>query len=242
MNATTEKTIGEMVADDYRTAAVFESFGIDFCCKGNKTIDEVCQSKGIYKNLLLKDLANATDTETYNTLNYNTWTLDLLTDHIEKKHHKYIENKTPTIQQYLDKICIVHGKQHPELFQIKDLFNQSAGELAAHMKKEELILFPFVKKMAIAKQENKSAPVPPFGTVQSPINNMKHEHDTEGGIFRKIAELSNNYTPPTDACNTYKATFSLLKEFEADLHLHIHLENNILFPKSIEMEQSIGSV
>jgi regulator of cell morphogenesis and NO signaling len=241
MKTTIGKTIGQMVADDYRAAEVFEAFGIDFCCKGNKTIDEVCESKGIYKNTLLQDLAKATQTETDSTLNYNTWPLDLLADYVEKKHHRYVENKTPALQQYLDKICMVHGKQHPELFKIKDLFDQSASELAAHMKKEELILFPFIRKMAIAKQENQPAPAPPFGTVQSPINNMKHEHDTEGEIFRKIAELSNNYTPPADACNTYKVTFSLLKEFEADLHLHIHLENNILFPKSIEMEQSIKS-
>lgn len=242
MTTINEKTIGQMVAEDYRTAEVFQAFGIDFCCKGNKTIDEVCAAKSINKNTLLQDLTEATQKETDNTSNYNSWPLDLLADYIEKKHHRYVESKTPVLQQYLDKICTVHGKQHPELFQIRDLFNQSAGELAAHMKKEELILFPFIRKMAVAKQENQAAPVPPFGTVQSPINNMKHEHDTEGELFRKISELSNNYMPPADACNSYKVTFLLLKEFEADLHLHIHLENNILFPKSIEMEQFGKSV
>jgi regulator of cell morphogenesis and NO signaling len=239
MNTTKEKTIGEMVADDYRTAGVFESFGIDFCCKGNQTIDEVCENKNISKSLLHNDLEKIKVSEDNQVADYKSWPLDLLADYIEKKHHRYVENKTPFLKQYLDKICTVHGKNHPELFLINDLFNQSAGELAAHMKKEELILFPFVRKMAIAKQENHPSPLPPFGTVQSPIKTMMHEHDTEGEIFRRIKELTNNYTPPLNACNTYKVTFALLKEFEEDLHLHIHLENNILFPKSIEMEKEV---
>ena len=151
MNTTKEKTIGEMVADDYRTAGVFQSFGIDFCCKGNQTIDEVCESKNISKSLLHNDLEKIKVSEDNQVSDYKSWPLDLLADYIEKKHHRYVENKTPILKQYLDKICTVHGKNHPELFQINDLFNQSAGELAAHMKKEELILFPFVRKMAIAK-------------------------------------------------------------------------------------------
>ncbi|MCZ8284166.1 MAG: iron-sulfur cluster repair di-iron protein, partial [Bacteroidia bacterium] len=236
MNTTKENTIGEMVADDYRTAGVFQSFGIDFCCKGNQTIDEVCESKNISKSLLYNDLEKVKISEDNPARDYKFWPLDLLADYIEKKHHRYVEDKTPVLKQYLDKICTVHGKNHPELFEIKDLFNQSANELAAHMKKEELILFPFVRKMAIATQENQPSPQPPFGTVQNPIKTMMHEHDTEGEIFRRIEKLTDNYTPPLDACNTYKVTFALLKEFETDLHLHIHLENNILFPKSIEME------
>ncbi|PBQ33209.1 iron-sulfur cluster repair di-iron protein [Sphingobacteriaceae bacterium] len=238
MNTTKEKTIGEIVADDYRTAAVFESFGIDFCCKGNKMMDEVCASNNISRNVLELELKKVKANEANQVTDYKSWPLDLLTDFIEKKHHRYVEDKTPVLKQYLDKICTVHGKNHPELFEIKELFNQSAGELAAHMKKEELILFPFVRKLAHTRRENQASPQPSFGTVQNPITMMMHEHDTEGEIFRQIAKLSNNYTPPLDACNTYKVTFALLKEFEADLHLHIHLENNILFPKSIEMEKS----
>ena len=236
MNAIKEKTIGEIVAEDYRMAAVFESFGIDFCCKGNKTIDEVCESNSISKTILYSYLKKVKTSESSQVTNYSSWPLDLLADYIEKKHHRYVEDKTPVLKQYLNKICTVHGKNHPELFEIKDLFNQSAGELAVHMKKEELILFPFVRKMTIAKQKNQPSPQSPFGTVQSPIKTMMHEHDTEGEIFRRIKELSNNYTLPLDACNTYKITFALLKEFEEDLHFHIHLENNILFPKSIEMD------
>lgn len=238
MNHIKEITIGEIVADDYRTAVVFESFGIDFCCKGNKTMDEVCESKNISINVLHQELEKAKANETNPISDYKSWPLDLLTDYIEKRHHRYVEDKTPLLKQYLDKICTVHGNNHSELFEIKELFNQSAGELAAHMKKEELILFPFVRKLTHTRRENQASPQPSFGTIQNPINMMMHEHDTEGEIFRQIAKLSNNYTAPSDACNTYKATFALLKEFETDLHLHIHLENNILFPKSIEMEKS----
>lgn len=240
MNTTKEKTIGKMVADDYRAAAVFESFGIDFCCKGNKTIAEVCENKNISKSLLFKDLEKALKNEENQITNYNAWSLDLLAEYIEKKHHKYVEIKTPALKQYLEKIATVHGKNHPELFHIKELFERSAGTLAAHMKKEELILFPAIRKIAGYKDSKERMAKPAFGSIQNPVNMMMHEHDTEGDIFTRIAELSNNYTPPADACNTYKVTFALLKEFEADLHLHIHLENNILFPKSVELENEFN--
>jgi regulator of cell morphogenesis and NO signaling len=237
MNITIEKTVGEIVAEDYRTANVFESFGIDFCCQGNKTISEVCENKGILKSILLLDLKASVQPQNQELSGYNTWSINLLIDYIEKRHHKYVEDKTPILKQYLGKICTVHGNKHPELFQIKELFNQSAGELATHMKKEELVLFPFIRKMMYAKEKNMPIESPNFGTIQNPVQMMMQEHNTEGEIFKKIAELSGNYNPPIDACNTYKVTFALLKEFEKDLHLHIHLENNILFPKAVELEK-----
>ncbi len=236
---TSEKTIGQLVADDYRTASVFEAFGIDFCCKGNRTIDEVCETKGIAKEQLLQDLEKIKHAEIATSVNYNSWPLDLMVDYIEKKHHRYVEERSGQLKQFLEKICEVHGKSHPELFKIKDLFLESASDLAVHMKKEELILFPFIRKLVAAEKDTTLFSQPQFGSVQNPIEMMKHEHDTEGDRFRQIAEISNNYQTPLDACNTYKVTFSLLKEFEEDLHLHIHLENNILFPKSIELEKSI---
>src|SRR6185437_2802403 len=204
MSLTIGKTVGDIVAEDYRTAAVFESFGIDFCCQGNKTINEVCENKGIYKSLLLLDLETVLRSQDNKLTDYNAWPINLLADYIEKRHHKYIEEKTPILKQYLEKICIVHGHKHSELFQIKDLFNQSAGELATHMKKEELMLFPFVRKMIHAKEKNLRVENPNFGTIQNPIQMMMHEHNAEGEIFRKIDALSGNYNPPVDACNTYK--------------------------------------
>ena len=231
--------IGELVARDYRTASVFKKYSIDFCCQGNRTIEEACEKKNIDTKKVLEDLVAMMEAKSESTTDYQSWPLDLLADYIEKKHHRYVQEKTLEIQPYLDKICKVHGERHPELLEIKEEFNASAGELAAHMKKEELILFPFIRKMTKAKLENTKVDAAHFGTVKNPIQMMMNEHTVEGNRFRKIEELSNNYTPPLDACNTYRVSFALLKEFEQDLHLHIHLENNILFPKAIEIEKEL---
>lgn len=239
MNISENNIIGELVAHDYRTASVFKKYGIDFCCTGNRSIAQACETKNIDHKILIQNLEQVTETNSGSSINYQSWPLDLLADYIEKKHHRYVEQKTLEIKPYLDKICRVHGERHPELFEINEHFTITAGELAMHMKKEEFILFPFVRKMVKAQQDNQKVERPPFGTIQNPIQMMMSEHTAEGDRFRKIEELSNNYTPPQDACNTYRVTFALLNEFEQDLHLHIHLENNILFPKAIEMEAQL---
>ncbi|MFL1011051.1 iron-sulfur cluster repair di-iron protein [Flavisericum labens] len=235
-----QKQIGQYVADDYRTAAIFSKYGIDFCCKGNRTIEEVCTKKNIDANQLLGELETLLNSKTNQSIDYNSWPMDLLVDYIEKKHHRYVEEKIPVLRQFLDKLCRVHGERHRELFEINELFIASAKELSAHMKKEELILFPFVKKMASAVSSQSGVEEPYFGTVENPIAMMMQEHDNEGERFRKIAELTNNYNPPADACNTYRVTYAMLDEFEKDLHLHIHLENNILFPKAVKLEQQFA--
>ena len=216
-NATKKSIIGEIVATDYRTAAVFGTFGIDFCCKGNKSIGDVCEAKNIDSNVLIERL-NAV---------------------INLPENKA---KIPIINQYLDKLCSVHGLKNPELFAIREQFNHAATELLAHMKKEEMVLFPFIRQLFVAQTTHQTPTTPHFGTIQNPVQMMMHEHDIEGERFRTIAQLSNNYTPPADACNTYKVTYALLKEFETDLHLHIHLENNILFPKAIAMEDAVIAI
>jgi regulator of cell morphogenesis and NO signaling len=240
MNIQENQIIGELVAKDYRTASVFKKYGIDFCCQGNRTINEACEKKNIDSKSVVNDLDAIIQAQGENSTDYKSWPLDLLADYIEKKHHRYVVEKTAEIKPYLDKICRVHGERHPELFEINEHFNATAGELAKHMKKEELILFPYVRKLAKAKHEGSKVDLPPFGSIQNPIEAMMQEHTTEGDRFRKIEELSNNYTPPQDACNTYGVTLGLLKEFEQDLHLHIHLENNILFPKAIELEKELS--
>lgn len=239
MNIQENNIIGELVANDYRTASVFKKYGVDFCCQGNRTIADACMVKKVDPKSVITDLNQINQEQVSASTDYKSWPIDLLTDYIEKKHHRYVEDKTQEIKPYLDKICSVHGEHHPELFEIRDQFIASAGELAAHMKKEEFILFPFIRKLAKARQENMLIDAPSFGTVQNPIAMMHEEHNIEGDRFRKIEELSNHYTPPNDACNTYRVTLALLHEFEQDLHLHIHLENNILFPKAIEMEAEL---
>ncbi|WP_106794024.1 iron-sulfur cluster repair di-iron protein [Aquimarina sp. Aq78] len=231
--------VGQFVAKDYRTATVFSKYGIDFCCRGDRTLEEVCNKNGIEVETLLENLNDVLTQKDDVTIDYQSWPLDLLADYIEKKHHRYVEEKIPILRQYLEKLCKVHGGRHPELLEIHTLFSEASGELAQHMKKEEIILFPFVRKMVKNLEQNHNVQPPHFGTVENPISMMMQEHDNEGVRFRKISGLSNNYTPPEDACNTYNVTFSMLEEFEKDLHLHIHLENNILFPKAIEMEKKI---
>lgn len=236
---TLEKKIGEIVANDYRTAAVFKNHKIDFCCKGNRSLTEVCEEKKLNIGLLTEELDAVTQQKETNTIDFNFWDLDLLTDYIEKKHHRYVERNIPVLLQYLNKLCKVHGSQHPELFEINKEFNECASALTAHMKKEELVLFPFIRNLVKATITHQQLNTPHFGTVENPIHMMMHEHDIEGERFRKIAQLSSDYTPPADACGTYKVTFSLLKEFENDLHTHIHLENNILFPRAIKSEANL---
>ena len=235
-----KKQIGQFVAEDFRTAAVFNNYGIDFCCKGDRLIEEVCEKKGLDVDELLNDLHVVLNSSSNHSIDYKSWPIDLLADYIEKKHHRYVEEKIPVLLQFLNKLCSVHGGRHPELLQINEHFIASANDLVSHMKKEELILFPFVKRMMAAKQENNPVQSPQFDSVQSPISMMMQEHDNEGERFRQIAKLSNNYNPPVDACNTYKVTFAMLEEFEQDLHLHIHLENNILFPEAVKLEQEFS--
>ncbi|MEA1785026.1 iron-sulfur cluster repair di-iron protein [Arenibacter sp. GZD96] len=240
MNIQKHQIIGELVAQNYKAASVFKKYGIDFCCNGNRTINEACAKENIALTTVLQDLDIALQKKEDNGIDYQSWPLDLLADYIEKKHHSYVVEKTAEILPYLNKVCNVHGARHPELLEIKAHFDATAGELAMHMKKEELILFPYVRKMAKAKKEGTKTAAPHFGSVQNPIQAMMHEHSTEGDRFRKIAELTHNYTPPQDACSTYKVTYALLNEFEQDLHLHIHLENNILFPKAIQLEKELN--
>lgn len=235
------QNIGELVAQDYRAASVFKKYGIDFCCQGNRTIDDASNAKEIDVDIILKDLNEVANANASNTtgIDFKTWPLDLLADYIEKTHHRYVEDKTPQIIPYLDKICEVHGEKHPELYQIKDLFQKVVENLAQHMKKEELLLFPFIRKMEKAKRSGELLQKLNFDSIKNLVNEMEDEHFAEGDRFRDIERLSHNYTPPEDACNTYRVTFAMLKEFEEDLHLHIHLENNILFPKSILMEEEL---
>jgi len=235
-----DQTIGEIVTLDYRTAAVFHSFGIDFCCKGGRSLAEACEHKNVEIQILIDALQQAMMEDRSSTTDFNSWPLDLLADHIEKKHHRYADLRIIEIKPFLRKVVQVHGDRHPELREVERLFNLSAGDLTVHMKKEEFILFPFIRKMIKQQQAGEPFVAPPFGTIQNPIAMMHHEHDAEGDRYQKIADLTNQYTPPADACNTYRVTFAMLKEFEADLHLHIHLENYILFPKAIEMEKRLS--
>jgi len=241
MTVTENNIVGQVVAENYKTASVFKKHKIDFCCKGDKSIAQACEQKSVDKDLLLKQLNESVNQKNEVTPNFKEWDLDLLVDYIEKTHHRYVRTKIPEVREYLKKVASVHSEHNPELIEIEKLFLLASDELEKHLLKEERILFPYIRQL-VEKQDNKQpAELPPFGTVQNPIEMMKYEHDREGEWFAEIAGLSNDYTPPEYACNSYRVAYALLQEFENDLHRHIHLENNILFPSAIELEKTLNA-
>lgn len=233
------KTVAELVASDFRTANVFKKHGIDFCCGGKRTLAEVCEKENVDLDRLQDDL-KAIETSPVETshLDFNQWKMDFLSDYIVNVHHRYVRENIPPLLEYTQKVAKVHGKTNPEVVQIARLFNDLAAELHQHMAKEEQILFPYIKQLADTKKASQSLQSPPFGSVQNPITMMEHEHDTAGKIMKEIRRLSSNFNFPENACNTYRVSYLKLNEFEEDLHRHIHLENNILFPKAIAAEQN----
>jgi len=230
-------TVGEIVTRDFRTASVFTKYGIDFCCGGNKTLQKACEEKSVPVSELQEKLNEVIQSPKGNDLDFGSWDFDLLADYIEKTYHRYIKEKTPIILQYLEKIQEVHGENHPELFEIYNLFSHSAVDLGMHLQKEERILFPMIRQLAETKNSGGDPEPGHCGTIRNPIAVMKEDHLTEGARFDRISELSGGYTIPPDGCNTFRVAYTLLNEFEQNLHKHIHLENNILFPKAMELEQ-----
>lgn len=242
MKLSNKSTIGEIVADDFRTAAVFTKYHIDFCCKGHRTIEEVCKKRDIDETILIEYIRDAKRNTANQSFDYKTWSVDVIADYLTKTHHRYIQEKAPIIVQYLTKLAGVHGAIHPELHEIHTIFSKSFLDLTAHMKREEMVVFPFIIKMKNAQSKGTDLDTPPFLSIENPIATLKEDHETESERFRRIAALTNNYTPPTESCNTYKVAFAMLEEFEKDLRKHIHLENNILFPKAIELERTFEKV
>lgn len=233
-----DKTVAEIVTENIKTADVFKKNGIDFCCGGNVKVQEICAKKGVDYSKLKEDILNI-GIAPKGSSDFNTWDLDFLTDYIINTHHKYVKEANELIIQYSDKVAKVHGHHFTETIEINKLFHEIANELNMHMQKEEQILFPFIKEIAKAKKEGIRLSPPPFGSIQNPINMMEMEHTDAGEILFKIKDLSNNHTPPEGACNTFKALYSKLEEYQNDLFQHIHLENNILFPKAIQFEQEL---
>lgn len=234
------QTIGQLVAKDYRTAQVFRSFKLDFCCGGNKTIKEACDNKGIDYQKVEQALRQLKETEADSEQhNYNQWSPDFLVDYIINNHHHYSRNKLPEIHQYAKKVAAVHGRTYSQLKELYSVFASLHEEMIDHLDKEETILFPYIKQMTEARKKGQQLDTPDFGEAADPIAMMKEEHDEAGDAMRKIRELTEDFTPPEDACTTFRVLFENLEAFEKDLHKHVHLENNILFPKALELEKSL---
>jgi regulator of cell morphogenesis and NO signaling len=235
-------SIGEIVTEDYRTAEVFSKFGIDFCCGGKDPLEETCSRKGINVHEVIQALKELEEnTIKGDTPDYNSWELDFMVDYIVNTHHTYVIRALPQLDEMSTKVATVHGETHPEVIKIAGLYNAIAEELRMHMHKEENILFPYIKQMAVAKRNNESIQPSPFGTIENPIKMMEMEHESAGGNMQTINSLSNGFNTPEGACNTYQVLYAKLQEFEDDLHRHIHLENHILFPKAIALESELLS-
>lgn len=230
-------TVGEMVVADYRKAEVFRKYGIDYCCGGKKPLEDICRNKGIDAQAVQSELDELDRKPAEAGQDFDNWELDRLADHIVDKHHRYVTDALPMLYELTAKVARVHGERHPELVEIARLFDEVAVELQMHMQKEERMLFPYISKMAANLRQGQPAPVPVFGSVANPIHMMEAEHESAGGNMDEIRHLSGDYTPPADACTSYRVLFAKLDEFEQDLHQHVHLENNILFPKAIQMEK-----
>jgi len=234
-----EETIGEMVTKDYRKAQVFKSFGIDFCCGGKKTLTEVCTKKGIDTEALQKAMELLKEAPATSDHDYNKWNPRFLTDYIINTHHQYVKDNTTFILELANKVASVHGAQHPETIRVADIFAKVASDLTLHLMKEEKVLFPFIKEMSDVQDKAERLSDSAFGAVTNPIQMMESEHEEAGEALQTIRELTNNFTLPAGACNSYTILYKKLDEYENDLHKHVHLENNILFPKAIALEKEL---
>lgn len=238
MEIKSDVSVGEIVKANFKTAQLFEKHKIDFCCGGGISLSEACKKSDVDIHKLIPEIEALVQQNDPDSKYMDSLSLDALSDYIVKRHHSYVVETNPFIKQKLNKLCEVHGSHHPELFKIRELFGIMADNLTVHMQKEESILFPYILKMVRFKNEG-VGDAKEFGNVMEPIDEMNREHLAEGERLVKIAALTNDYTTPPDGCNTYKVTFQTMKEFELDLHRHIHLESNILFKKAIEMEKGI---
>jgi regulator of cell morphogenesis and NO signaling len=243
MSVIVEKTVRELALENPAATRVFEKLGIDYCCGGNKSLAEACRAAKLPMEQVLESLEVAEHSARAARVaqNHHTWQTEPLADlvaHIKNTHHQYTRDEIARLGPLFDKVCAVHGKNHPELLDVRDNFRALAQELTTHLMKEEMVLFPYLVRMEESVIQKEPVLPPPFGSVQNPISMMEHEHDSAGNALRAMRQASSGYAPPTDACVSYQTLYQALADFEADLHQHIHLENNILFPRAIAMEQT----
>jgi len=229
--------VGRIVAYNFKASTVLTAHNIDFCCGGGITLAEACVNQHQNLEEVINELEEAFQSRA--DQNYLALELDSLIDTIIDVHHGYVKATIPALINYLNKLCEVHGERHPELFEVRNLFQAGAYALTDHMKKEELVLFPYIKAMVESQKSRFPLSKPHFQHINNPIRSMEHEHEEEGLRFKKIAELTNNYNCPPDGCQTFRVAYVMLDEFEQDLHKHIHLENNILFPSAQQMFENL---
>lgn len=241
MTTATEKTVREIAIENPATIRVFETLGIDYCCGGRRSLSDACLQANVPMTQAVELLANACrEAGEDNANSWNEAPLHALTSHIVTTHHAFVREETPRIESLLLKVISRHGDTHPEVRRIEELFLAMTKELNTHMMKEEHILFPYIERMETALLAGEPLPKTCFESITSPIANMMADHDDAGALLASIRELSDGFTPPVGACPTYAGLYHSLAEFESDLHRHVHLENNILFPSAVQMEATAG--
>lgn len=228
------QSVGDVVKMNMHAAGIFESYGIDYCCGGRQSLAEACERGGVDAERLRAELEQLPDAGAPNVADWDT---PFLIDYIINTHHNYVRRMLPTIQAHAAKVAQVHGDNHPETRDVAAIFMEVKQELESHLMKEEQMLFPFIKQLTEAEKSGDAAAS--NGSVQQPISVMEHEHDSAGLAFDRMRKLSGGFTPPEDACTTYQLLYRELDEFERDLHMHIHLENNVLHPRAIAREERL---
>ena len=231
--------IAQLIAKDYSFAKVFESHSIDFYCNGNRSIMVAAKELGINIEQILVELEIVNLYEPKTGIDYRTWALDILADHIEESHHRFANEANSELQLLLSDLVTAYSDVQPHLLELQEVFSTLAKEKLTHMRKEEIVLFPFIRKMIKTQNLNSKISSPHFGSVKNPISVMIKEHEEHNELLLKIQELTSNYSPPEDATSSYIATYARLKTFVRDMYKHIHLENNILFPKAIALEETL---
>lgn len=231
-------TVGEIVSDNYHAASVFRHYGIDFCCGGGITLAEACKKKGVNPDELTEQLKSAPWVNRSSGDNYNDWTPDFLVDYIVNTHHKFVRQKTEEVAGYAAKVAKVHGGRHPENVEIFKKFITLSNELMEHLNEEETRVFPLIKNVYEKRQNGEVPNDSEISELKAELSQMAEEHEVAGSLMAEIRDLSNQFTPPLDACATYRILYQNLAGFEEDLHKHVHLENNILFKK---MERLIAA-
>jgi regulator of cell morphogenesis and NO signaling len=244
MEPVSELHLSEIVRKHPAAATLFEKYDLDYCCHGKQTVREACQGDIIKHNKIEHALHRIFEndlTET-GTVHFEQQPLDQLINHIVDKHHHYVKESMPVILEHLRKVTTKHGDRHPELRKVLELFEEVKLEMAQHMFKEEQVLFPRIQFLAESFRTKKQQGMPDKIYLSAPISMMELEHEKAGNALHQIREFTHNYTPPEDACTTHRLTLAELKEFEHDLHQHVHLENNILFPKALAMQKKIDRI
>lgn len=226
------ETVGTWVARHPQTSRVFESLQIDYCCGGGKSLEEACWERQLDPQQVHARLEEAVEKEEEPGEDWLQASLTELCDHIERTHHAYLRQELPRLAAMIDKVVDAHGEAHPELSEVRQVFRALRGELEPHMFKEERVLFPAIRQL----EESGGTASFPFGTVGNPIGVMEQEHDHAAKALSRLRWLTNDYELPADACNTYRAMLDGLRQLEADMHRHVHKENNILFPRAARLE------